>query len=185
MAMSRHPQRQELARFYGATNLVEERGDEGVAKIKELTNELGAHNVIEAVGTQESMTQAIRSTRPGGHLGFVGVTHDVEHPATRPGRGGLQGDGRTPRHQGAPHRPTRLPTQLPAHLRTRQRGGQTRSLNPAGIAVACHESAPMVFLIRAARYLDTPNLGSSCAGTTRSSDGPEQTTCPAGAGKPQ
>ena len=80
IAMSRHPQRQELARFYGATDIVEERGDEGVAKIKELTNGLGAHSVIEAVGTQESMTQAIRSTRPGGHLGFVGVTHEVELP---------------------------------------------------------------------------------------------------------
>lgn len=57
---------------------MEERGDEGVAKIKELTNGLGAHSVIEAVGTQESMMQAIRSTRPGGHLGFVGVTHGVE-----------------------------------------------------------------------------------------------------------
>ncbi|NYF58820.1 zinc-dependent alcohol dehydrogenase family protein [Micromonospora purpureochromogenes] len=80
IAMSRHPDRQELARFYGATDIVEERGDEGVAKIKELTNGLGAHSVIEAVGTQESMTQAIRSTRPGGHLGFVGVTHGVELP---------------------------------------------------------------------------------------------------------
>jgi threonine dehydrogenase-like Zn-dependent dehydrogenase len=54
IAMSRHPGRQELARFYGATDIVTERGDEGVAKIKELTNGLGAHSVIEAVGTQES-----------------------------------------------------------------------------------------------------------------------------------
>ncbi|MDH6463277.1 threonine dehydrogenase-like Zn-dependent dehydrogenase [Micromonospora sp. A200] len=80
IAMSRNPQRQELARFYGATDIVQERGDEGVAKIKELTNGLGAHSVIEAVGTQESMMQAIRSTRPGGHVGFVGVAHDVELP---------------------------------------------------------------------------------------------------------
>ncbi|PWR11724.1 IMP dehydrogenase [Micromonospora sicca] len=78
IAMSRRPERQELARFYGATDIVEERGDEGVAKIKDLTNGLGAHSVIEAVGTQESLMQAIRSTRPGGHLGFVGVTHGVE-----------------------------------------------------------------------------------------------------------
>src|SRR5215216_2423660 len=55
IAMSRHPERQALARFYGATDIVEERADEGVAKIKELTNELGAHSSIEAVGTQESM----------------------------------------------------------------------------------------------------------------------------------
>ena len=75
--MSRHPERQELARFYGATDIVDERGDEGVARIKELTNGLGAHSVIEAVGTQESMMQAMRATRPGGHVGFVGVSHGV------------------------------------------------------------------------------------------------------------
>lgn len=80
IAMSRHADRQELARSFGATDIVEERGDEGVAKIKELTNGLGAHSVIEAVGTQESMMQAIRSTRAGGHVGFVGVSHDVEIP---------------------------------------------------------------------------------------------------------
>jgi threonine dehydrogenase-like Zn-dependent dehydrogenase len=56
------------------------RGDDGVARIKELTNGLGAHSVIEAVGTQESMMQAIRSTRHGGHVGYVGVAHDVELP---------------------------------------------------------------------------------------------------------
>jgi threonine dehydrogenase-like Zn-dependent dehydrogenase len=80
IAMSRHEPRQQLAREYGATDIVEERGDEGVAKIKELSNGLGAHSVIEAVGTQESMMQAIRSTRPGGHVGYVGVAHDVELP---------------------------------------------------------------------------------------------------------
>jgi threonine dehydrogenase-like Zn-dependent dehydrogenase len=81
IAMSRHGDRQELARFYGATDIVEERGDEGVSKIKELTGGLGAHSVIEAVGTKESMMQAIRSCRPGGHVGYVGVAHDVELPA--------------------------------------------------------------------------------------------------------
>jgi len=80
IAMSRHADRQELARSFGATDIVEERGDAGVARIKELTNGLGAHSVIEAVGTQESMMQAIRSTRPGGHIGYVGVSHDVELP---------------------------------------------------------------------------------------------------------
>jgi len=75
--MSRHSERQELARFYGATDIVEERGDEGVAKIKELTGGLGAHSVVEAVGTQESTMQAIGATRPGGHMGFVGVNYDV------------------------------------------------------------------------------------------------------------
>jgi threonine dehydrogenase-like Zn-dependent dehydrogenase len=80
IAMSRHPERQKLARFYGATDIVEERGDEGVAKIRELTNGLGAHSVIEAVGTQESTMQAIGATRPGGHMGFVGVNYDVSIP---------------------------------------------------------------------------------------------------------
>ncbi|UNK45740.1 zinc-dependent alcohol dehydrogenase family protein [Arthrobacter sulfonylureivorans] len=78
IAMSRHADRQALAREFGATDLVEERGDAGIAKIKELTNGLGAHSVVEAVGTQESMEQAIGSTRPGGHIGYVGVTHDVK-----------------------------------------------------------------------------------------------------------
>jgi threonine dehydrogenase-like Zn-dependent dehydrogenase len=80
IAMSRHEPRQRLAREYGATDIVEERGEDGVAKIKELTNGLGAHSVIEAVGTQESMMQAIRATRPGGHVGYVGVAHGVELP---------------------------------------------------------------------------------------------------------
>ncbi|PHV66715.1 zinc-dependent alcohol dehydrogenase family protein [Williamsia muralis] len=80
IAMSRHADRQALAREFGATNIVEERGDDGVARIKELTGGLGAHSVIEAVGTQESMMQAIRSTRPGGHVGYVGVSHDVDLP---------------------------------------------------------------------------------------------------------
>jgi threonine dehydrogenase-like Zn-dependent dehydrogenase len=78
IAMSRHADRQALARRFGATDIVEERGDEGVARIKALTGGLGAHSVIEAVGTQESMTQAIRAARAGGHVGYVGVTHEVE-----------------------------------------------------------------------------------------------------------
>jgi len=80
IAMSRHEPRQRLAREYGATEIVEERADDGVARIKELTDGLGAHSVIEAVGTQESMMQAIRATRPGGHVGYVGVAHGVELP---------------------------------------------------------------------------------------------------------
>ena len=80
IAMSRHADRQALARRYGATDIVEERGDAGVAAIKELTDGLGAHSVIEAVGTQESMMQAIRATRPGGHVGYVGVSHGVSLP---------------------------------------------------------------------------------------------------------
>ena len=78
IAMSRHPERQKLARFYGATDIVEERGEEGVAKIKELTDGLGAHSVVEAVGSQEAFMQAVGATRGGGHLGYVGVNYDVK-----------------------------------------------------------------------------------------------------------
>src|SRR5579885_2242317 len=67
IAMSRHEPRQRLAREFGATDIVTERGDEGVARIKDMTDRLGAHSVVEAVGTQESMLQAIRATRPGGY----------------------------------------------------------------------------------------------------------------------
>jgi threonine dehydrogenase-like Zn-dependent dehydrogenase len=80
IAMSRHEPRQRLALEFGATDIVTERGDDGVTRIRELTNGLGAHSVIEAVGTQESMMQAVRSTRAGGHVGFVGVSHGVELP---------------------------------------------------------------------------------------------------------
>jgi threonine dehydrogenase-like Zn-dependent dehydrogenase len=80
IAMSRHDARQRLALEFGATDIVTERGDAGVERIKELTHGLGAHSVIEAVGTQEAMMQAISSTRPGGHVGYVGVSHDVTLP---------------------------------------------------------------------------------------------------------
>jgi threonine dehydrogenase-like Zn-dependent dehydrogenase len=78
IAMSRHESRQKLAREFGATDIVTERGDEGMARIRELTNGVGADCVLECVGTQESMMQAIRSTRPGGHVGYVGVPHGVQ-----------------------------------------------------------------------------------------------------------
>ena len=82
IAMSRHADRQALAREFGATDIVAERGEKGVAKIKELTGGLGAHSVMEAVGTQEAFLQAIGATRPGGHIGFVGVAHQgVSIPA--------------------------------------------------------------------------------------------------------
>src|SRR5439155_1754859 len=78
IAMSRHDSRQKLAREFGATDIVTERGDEGVDRIKELTDGVGADSVLECVGTQESMLQAIRATRKGGHVGYVGVPHRVE-----------------------------------------------------------------------------------------------------------
>ena len=80
IAMSRHEPRQQLARAFGATDIITERGEDGVAVIKDLTHGYGAHSVIEAVGTQQSMMQAIRSTRPGGHVGYVGVSHNVALP---------------------------------------------------------------------------------------------------------
>ncbi len=78
IAMSRHSSRQKLAREFGATDIVTERGDEGVARIMELTKGIGADAVLECVGTQESMMQAIRSTRKSGSVSYVGVPHGVE-----------------------------------------------------------------------------------------------------------
>jgi threonine dehydrogenase-like Zn-dependent dehydrogenase len=89
IAMSRHEPRQQMARDFGATDVVTERGAEGVERIKELTGGLGAHSVIEAVGTQESMMQAVHATRAGGHVGFVGVTHDVTIPGEELFRSGV------------------------------------------------------------------------------------------------
>ncbi|MER5197361.1 zinc-dependent alcohol dehydrogenase family protein [Streptomyces sp. NPDC002755] len=81
VAMSRHASRQKLAREFGATDIVAERGDEGGdeggERIKELTGGIGADSVLECVGTGEAMRQALRSARPGGNVGFVGVPHDV------------------------------------------------------------------------------------------------------------
>ncbi|HJT16649.1 MAG TPA: zinc-dependent alcohol dehydrogenase family protein [Thermoanaerobaculia bacterium] len=77
IAMSRHEKRQKLAREFGATDIVSERGEEGIARIKEMTKRIGADSVLECVGTAESMMQAIRSTRPGGYIGYVGVPHGV------------------------------------------------------------------------------------------------------------
>lgn len=78
IAMSRHEKRQKLAREFGATDVVTERGDDGVARIKELTRGVGADSVLECVGTGESMAQAIGCTRPGGAIGYVGVPHGVQ-----------------------------------------------------------------------------------------------------------
>ena len=78
IAMSRHAPRQKLAREFGATEIVAERGDPGVARIKDLTKGVGADAVIECVGTRESMMQAIHSARPGASVGYVGVPHGVE-----------------------------------------------------------------------------------------------------------
>lgn len=78
IAMSRHEPRQKLARAFGATDVVTERGEEGVARIKELTGGIGADSVLECVGAAEAMRQALHAARPGGDVGFVGVPHGVE-----------------------------------------------------------------------------------------------------------
>ncbi|RUM24435.1 IMP dehydrogenase [Rhizobium vallis] len=78
IAMSRHKSRQDLALEFGATDIVSERGDDGVKRIRELTKGVGAESVLECVGTQESMSQAINCARPGGKIGFVGVPHGVQ-----------------------------------------------------------------------------------------------------------
>jgi threonine dehydrogenase-like Zn-dependent dehydrogenase len=78
IAMSGHAPRQKLAREFGATDIVTERGEEGVERIMQLTNGVGADAALECVGTQESMMQAIHSARPGAGVGYVGVPHGVE-----------------------------------------------------------------------------------------------------------
>ncbi|MDT7845447.1 zinc-dependent alcohol dehydrogenase family protein [Streptomyces justiciae] len=77
IAMSRHESRQKLALEFGATDVIAERGDEGIARIKDLTGGIGADSVLECVGTAEAMRQALHSARPGGNVGFVGVPHEV------------------------------------------------------------------------------------------------------------
>ncbi|WP_348789222.1 zinc-dependent alcohol dehydrogenase family protein [Leifsonia sp. NPDC080035] len=84
VAMSRHEPRQELARRFGATDIIAERGDAGVAAVKELFDGIGADCVLEAVGTKESMDQAIRSARPGGMVGYVGVPNGGPELPVRP-----------------------------------------------------------------------------------------------------
>jgi threonine dehydrogenase-like Zn-dependent dehydrogenase len=80
ITMSRHEPRQEVARAFGATDLVEVRGDEAVETVHELTEGVGADAVLECVGTNESMQTAIAVARPGATVGYVGVPHEVDYP---------------------------------------------------------------------------------------------------------
>lgn len=80
VAMSRHEDRQQVARQFGATDVVAERGTEGVAAVHELTGGVGADAVLECVGTGDAMVQAIDCARPGATVGYVGVPHGVELP---------------------------------------------------------------------------------------------------------
>ncbi|RNM11160.1 zinc-dependent alcohol dehydrogenase family protein [Nocardioides pocheonensis] len=83
IAMSRHEPRQQIARAFGATHVVAERGKEGAAAIKELTDGVGADAVLECVGTDDAMRQAFAVARPGSTVGFVGVPHGVDVPVAR------------------------------------------------------------------------------------------------------
>ena len=80
VAMSRHEPRQQLAQAFGATDVIAERGDEGVARVRELFDGVGADAVLECVGTKESMQQALDSARAGGTVGYVGVPYGAELP---------------------------------------------------------------------------------------------------------
>jgi threonine dehydrogenase-like Zn-dependent dehydrogenase len=83
VAMSRHAQRQEIARRFGATHIVVERGKEGAERIKDMTDGVGADAVLECVGTNDAMLQAFGSARAGSTVGFVGVPHGVDLPIRR------------------------------------------------------------------------------------------------------
>jgi threonine dehydrogenase-like Zn-dependent dehydrogenase len=83
VAMSRHEQRQQIATKFGATHIVAERGKEGAAQIKEITDGIGADAVLECVGTDGAMRQAFACARPGSTVGFVGVPHGVDLPIQR------------------------------------------------------------------------------------------------------
>jgi threonine dehydrogenase-like Zn-dependent dehydrogenase len=78
IAMSRHKTRQDLVLDHGATDVVAERGDAGVARIKQPTKRVGADSVLGFVGTKESMAQALQCVRPGSMIGYVGVPHGVQ-----------------------------------------------------------------------------------------------------------
>jgi threonine dehydrogenase-like Zn-dependent dehydrogenase len=75
IAMSRHADRQAIAIGFGATDIVPERGEEGIAKVRQLTEGIGADCVLECVGTQDARDQAVGSVRDGGNIGLVGVPH--------------------------------------------------------------------------------------------------------------
>jgi threonine dehydrogenase-like Zn-dependent dehydrogenase len=113
--MGRHKDRIELANDFGATDVVSERGEEAVERIKELTAGHGVHSVLECVGTEQSILTAIEIARPGGAVGRVGVPHYEtvpqaqpafykrdrrRRPCTRP----CLHRGTPPGHPGRPHR---------------------------------------------------------------------------------
>jgi threonine dehydrogenase-like Zn-dependent dehydrogenase len=82
--LGHHRDRIALAREFGATDVASERGDEAMERVRELTNGLGAHSVLECVGTEQAMLTAISIARPGGAVGRVGVPQDETMPASQP-----------------------------------------------------------------------------------------------------
>src|SRR5438093_645455 len=82
--LGRHPDRIALAKEFGATDVVGERGDEAVERVHELTGGFGVHSVLECVGLEQSMQTAIDIARPGGAVGRVGVPQDEAMPASQP-----------------------------------------------------------------------------------------------------
>jgi threonine dehydrogenase-like Zn-dependent dehydrogenase len=95
IALSRNPARQLLARAFGATDILAERGDEAIETVKEMTGGVGADAALECVGTGQSMATAIGVARPGSTVGYVGVPHGVELPVQTmfSGNIGLRGGG--------------------------------------------------------------------------------------------
>jgi threonine dehydrogenase-like Zn-dependent dehydrogenase len=82
--LGRHAERIALAKEFGATDVVSERGEEAVERVRELTDGFGVHSVLECVGLEQSMQTAIGIARPGGAVGRVGVPQDETMPASQP-----------------------------------------------------------------------------------------------------
>jgi threonine dehydrogenase-like Zn-dependent dehydrogenase len=82
--LGRHPDRIALAREFGATDVVSERGEEAIERVKGLTNGYGVHSVLECVGLEQSELTAIEIARPGGAVGRVGVPQEEKLPASQP-----------------------------------------------------------------------------------------------------
>jgi threonine dehydrogenase-like Zn-dependent dehydrogenase len=82
--MGRHADRTALAREFGATDVVSERGEEAIERVRELTGGFGAHSVLECVGTEQSALTAVSIARPGGAVGRVGVPHYEAIPSAQP-----------------------------------------------------------------------------------------------------
>ena len=82
--LGRHPDRIALAKEFGATDIVSERGDEAVERVRALTGGFGVHSVLECVGTDQAMLTSVSIARPGGAVGRVGVPHYDAIPASGP-----------------------------------------------------------------------------------------------------